>query len=131
MKFVSARYSNAENDQIIAIDEEGRESVVPVNSDHPVWTAYVEEGGAIDEYIKPSTHTPDIVSSRQFFLQLAVSGLSSQVSAWVAQQDELTQIAFNKSATFRRDDVMLQQGFAGLGFTTGQVDEFFLSASLL
>ena len=31
------------------------------------------------------------------------------------------QIAFNKSATFRRDDEMLQQGFAGLGFTVEQV----------
>jgi len=34
------------------------------------------------------------------------------------------QIAFNKSATFRRDDEMLQQGFAGLGFTAEQVDQF-------
>jgi hypothetical protein len=71
----------------------------------------------------------DVISSRQFFLQLTVASLTSQVEAWVAQQDTLVQIAFNKSATFRRDHEMLQQGFAGLGFTVEQVDQSFTSAA--
>jgi hypothetical protein len=58
-------------------------------------------------------------------LQLAVAGLSSQIYAWVASQAELVLIAFNKSATFRGDDEILQQGFAALGFTSEQVDGFF------
>jgi hypothetical protein len=79
----------------------------------------------------PAAIIPAVISSRQFFLQLALSGLTDQVSAWVAQQDPLVPIAFNKSATFRRDDEMLQQGFAGLGFTVEQVDAFFTAASAL
>lgn len=77
----------------------------------------------------PGVVVPTAISSRQFFLQLALAGLTDQVNAWVAMQTELVQIAFNKSATFRRDDEMLQQGFAGLGFTVEQIDAFFTSAA--
>ncbi|WP_457300027.1 hypothetical protein [Phyllobacterium sp. P5_D12] len=72
---------------------------------------------------------PTVISSRQFFLQLAVSGLTDQVTAWVSAQDPLVQIAFNKSATFLRADEMLQQGFSGLGFTVEQLDGFFTAAA--
>lgn len=86
--------------------------------------------GAVMEYT-PEPVAPDVVSSRQFFLQLALAGLTDQVSAWVATQYPLVQIAFNKSATFRRDDEMLVLGFDALGFTVEQVDAFFTEAAAL
>lgn len=80
---------------------------------------------------EPKDPVPTVISSRQFFLQLAISGLTVQVSAWVATQTVLVQIAFDKSATFIRTDPMLQLGFAELGFTSEQIDAFFTAASAL
>ena len=74
---------------------------------------------------------PDRVTRRQFRLQLIDSGLLEQVEAWVATQDIRTQAAYADSGTFLRTDEMLQQGFAGLGFTEEQVDQFFTEAASL
>ncbi|MBZ9600770.1 hypothetical protein [Phyllobacterium chamaecytisi] len=129
MKFVSAQYVGV--DKIKAVDEQGVEYFIPAQSDVSPWPEYIASGGAVDPYIAPEPVIPDVVSSRQFFLQLAIAGISEQVEEWIAQQDALVQIAFNKSATFRRSDEMLQHGFTGLGFTVEQVDGFFAQASLL
>ena len=90
-----------------------------------------KSGGVIELYVPPSPKIPDEVPSRQFFLQLEISGLSVPVKTWVGQQSELVQIAFEKSAKFQRKDSMLQQGFAALKFTTEQIDQFFAGAAAL
>jgi hypothetical protein len=74
---------------------------------------------------------PNRVSRRQFKMQLAISGLSAQVTTWVAAQDELVQIAFNESGEFARDEPMMQAGFAALGFAPEQIDAFFTAAAAL
>lgn len=77
----------------------------------------------------PPEPVPDRVSSRQFKLQLAIDGLKPSVDAWVAAQDELTQIAYEYSGEFVRDEPMMQAGFAALGFTPEQGDAFFVAAA--
>lgn len=72
---------------------------------------------------------PDRVTSRQFKLQLYMSGLLSQVEAWVASQTQDVQIAFEYSGTFVRNEPMMVSGFTQLGFTSEQIDSFFLAAS--
>lgn len=79
----------------------------------------------------PAEPVPDRVTSRQFFLQLEALGLLSAVEAWVDSQALPLQIAFERSSSFVRDDVMLQQGFAALSFSTEQIDGFFRAASEL
>jgi hypothetical protein len=74
---------------------------------------------------------PDRVSANQFGKQLIAAGLMDQVNAWVSEQDAETQWSFNRSATFVRDDPMMQTGFAALGFTSAQIDAFFVAAALL
>lgn len=74
---------------------------------------------------------PSRVSSRQFKMQLAISGLKAQVDGWVAAQDELTRIAYEFSGEFVRDEPMLQAGFAALEFTAEQGDAFFTAAAKL
>jgi hypothetical protein len=71
------------------------------------------------------------VSARQFRLMLRRSGLLDQVKAWVAQQDGETQDAFEYSGTFVKDSPMMSAGFAVMGFTPKQVDEFFTAAAQL
>lgn len=74
---------------------------------------------------------PDRVTSRQFKLQLLSAGLFDQVEAWIGNQDQAIQIAYQASSTFVRDEPMMQAGFTDLGFTPEQIDAFFLAASEL
>lgn len=90
--------------------------------------SFVEE---LNDPREPTIPVPDAVSRRQFKLQLEISGLTAPVSAWVAAQSTLIQIAFAESGSFLRSDPMLQQGFVGLGFTEQQIDEFFIAAGNL
>ncbi|AHF83701.1 hypothetical protein RLEG3_18545 [Rhizobium leguminosarum bv. trifolii WSM1689] len=71
------------------------------------------------------------VSARQFRLRLRRSGLLDQVKAWVAMQDGETQDAFEYSGTFVKESPMMAAGFAAMGFTPQQIDEFFVAASQL
>ena len=77
------------------------------------------------------TPVPDRVSARQFRMQLRISGLLAAVVDWVAGQDPLVQDSFEYSSSFVRSEPMMQAGFAKLGFSSEQVDEFFVSASKL
>ena len=110
---------------------DGQTMLVP-NDPGNIHRAMIAEWEAQGNVIGPSTpNIPELVSSRQFFMMLELSGLTIPVQNWVASQNTVIQIAFERSATFVRADPMLQAGFAGLGVTTQQVDDFFLSASQL
>lgn len=99
--------------------------------DGSVKEGYLYDGDVFSAPPEPLPSQPKVVSRRQFKMQLAIAGLSDQVSEWVAQQSQLIQIAFNESGTFNLEDEMLQQGFADLGFTSDQVSQFFSDASTL
>ncbi|RUM06824.1 hypothetical protein [Rhizobium chutanense] len=71
------------------------------------------------------------VSARQFKLQLLAEGLLDEVDAWVGQQPREVQIAYEYSGTFVMDSPMMKEGFAAMGFTNGQVLEFFTAAAQL
>ncbi|MDQ0996860.1 hypothetical protein QFZ34_002042 [Phyllobacterium ifriqiyense] len=79
----------------------------------------------------PKPVVPDRLSRRQFRLALIDAGLLEQVEGWIATQDIRTQAAYADSSTFLRTDEMLQQGFAGLGFTEEQINQFFTAAASL
>lgn len=79
----------------------------------------------------PPAPVPDRVSARQFKMQLQIDGLLATVEAWIGQQDALVQIAYANSGTFVRDEPMMLAGFAALGFTEQQIDEFFTAAAAL
>lgn len=79
----------------------------------------------------PVAIVPDRVTARQFKLQLLAAGLIDDVEAWIATQPRAVQIAYEYSGTFVRDEPMMQAGFAALGFTEQQVDDFFTAAAAL
>lgn len=79
---------------------------------------------------EPAT-TVETVSARQFKLQLLAAGLIDEVEAWIAQQDRATRISYEYSGSFVKSSLMMQAGFAAMGFTSEQVDEFFTAASAL
>lgn len=100
-------------------------------------TVDIQTGKRIEEEWEPPFTPPepivipDSVTARQFKMQLVISGLKAIVDAWAAQQEELVQIAYEYSGNFVRTEPMMQAGFAELGFTEEQRDEFFLAASKL
>ena len=97
-----------------------------------IWNkAIAGDYGEIAEYVIPPEAIPDRVSSRQFSMQLIISGLKDSVDVWIASQDELTKCAYEKSSSFVKTDDMMQEGFTALGYTSEQIDQFFLAASKL
>ncbi|MDG4895552.1 hypothetical protein P9272_18440 [Mesorhizobium sp. WSM4976] len=79
----------------------------------------------------PQISPPDSVSARQFKLQLLYAGLLDEVEGWIAGQATAVQIAYGNSGSFVRQSPMMQAGFASLGFTSKQIDEFFVAAAML
>ncbi|WP_245437573.1 hypothetical protein [Neorhizobium tomejilense] len=74
---------------------------------------------------------PASVTARQFKLQLVAAGLIDSVDAWIFTQDRATQVAYEYSGSFVRNEPMMQAGFAAMGFSPEQIDDFFLAASKL
>lgn len=79
----------------------------------------------------PAVIVPERVTARQFKLQLLAAGLLDQVETWIAAQDQAVQIAYANSGTFLRTEPMMQTGFAALGFTSDQIDAFYVAAAAL
>ena len=82
-------------------------------------------------HVTPAPVVPDRVTARQFKLQLLAAGLLDQVETWVASQDQAVQIAYANSGTFLRTEPMMQTGFTALGFTSEQIDAFYVAAAAL
>lgn len=86
------------------------------------------DDAAVVEYLsKPLPVTS--VSARQFRVMLRRAGHLDAVKAWVAQQDGEIQDAFEYSGTFVKDSPMMAAGFAAMGITAQQIDDFFIAAS--
>jgi hypothetical protein len=90
-----------------------------------IWDALTQAYGVI-----PPTSI-NSVSARQFKLQLLASGLLDQVDAWIATQSKAVQIAYEYSGMFVRTEPMMAAGFAAMGFTAEQIDDFFTAAAEL
>jgi hypothetical protein len=127
---VSAVYANKDHTAAVVQTEEAG-SVAVSEIDTPDQWAVMLDWGEPEPFEEPPEPIPDRVTARQFFLQLEAAGLLDDVEAWIEQQALPVQIAYARSSTFVRDDVMLQQGFEALQFTPEQVDAFFQAAAAL
>lgn len=82
--------------------------------------------------IKPvQEEVPVRVTSRQFKMQLVLSGLKAAVDEWVSEQPEVVQVAYEYSSNFVRDEPMMQAGFTAMGFSQQELNDFFIAASKL
>ena len=133
MQYVSAKYVNGFNDIIVVqvMGDDGQSYYLDENSEVSPWPEYLAMGGTIDPLEPAIELVPDRVSRRQFRLALIDADMLELVEGWIATQDIRTRAAYADSGTFVRSDEMLQSGFAALGFTTDQIDEFFTDAAAL
>lgn len=74
---------------------------------------------------------PASVTSRQFKMQLVISGIKDAVDEWVSKQPEIVQVAYEYSSNFVRDEPMMQTGFIAMGFREQELNKFFIDASKL
>ncbi|MBY5743502.1 hypothetical protein HFO28_07835 [Rhizobium leguminosarum] len=86
---------------------------------------------AVQAFMNPQLSAVQSVSARQFKLQLLSAGLLDAVNAWVSQQSRAVQIAYEYSGTFVKDSPMMTGGFAAMGFSPQQIDDFFAAAAEL
>lgn len=92
---------------------------------------WIADGNLVHPYVPVAAPIPDRVTARQFKLQLLADDLIDGVEAWIATQPRAIQIAYDTRGTFVRDEPMMQAGFAALGFSATQVDEFFTAAAAI
>lgn len=102
------------------------------------WRLCGRPGQSLDDLVTEINKAPPVivavpasVSSRQFKLQLLAAGLLDQVDAWISSQSKAVQIAYEYSGSFVRTEPMMAAGFAAMGFTDQQIDDFFTAAAAL
>jgi hypothetical protein len=72
---------------------------------------------------------PAQVSRLQAMVALSDAGLLSNVQAWVAGQDELTQLIWSSATMFSRSSALLARAAAALALTAAQLDQLFAAAA--
>lgn len=93
--------------------------------------SWIDAGNTLTPYTVPGPAVPERVTARQFKLQLLAVGLIDQVETWVTSQSRQVQIAYANSGTFIRNDPMMESGFTELGFSSVQIDSFYVAAAAL
>lgn len=110
--------------------ENGRIVAASISRQADITDEIDEDDGELLAFLNPSAVIASI-SSRQFKLQLLSAGLLDAVDAWVAQQPREVRIAYEYSGTFVKDSPMMMAGFAAMGFTPQQIEDFFAAAAEL
>lgn len=99
----------------------------------PDWTQ-AEADAALAAYdpgwVDPAS-IPTSVTPLQARKALRAAGLKASVDAWITQQDEETQEAWEFAVEIERNSDVIVNAAASLGLTDEQVDNLFIAASQL
>ena len=77
------------------------------------------------------TPVPKWVSAKQVRILLLRKGLLAQVKQMIAQQDEATQIEWEFSEKYERDNPLLLSLAANIPLDSAQIDQFFIEAAAI
>jgi hypothetical protein len=123
----------------------------PGNLDYQAYFAWLAEGNEPNPYVPPPPPVPQEISDRQFFQQAAVAGVITQAEALAAVQtgtipavlqamvdaiqdaDErfAATMILSGATIFERNHPLTEAIGVGAGWTSEQIDQFFMLASLL
>lgn len=119
------------------------------NRDYVAYLAWVAEGNTPSPYVPPPPVVPQTISDRQFFQQAAIAGLITQPEALAAVQtgtvpavlmsvvdglqDETqrfsAQMVLAGATVFERNHPLTEAVGAALGWSSEQIDAFFIAAA--
>ena len=123
----------------------------PGNTDYREYLAWLDAGNTPEPYVPPPPPIPSIISDRQFFQQAAILGIITQAEALAAVQtgaipavlqtivDGITDpdqkfaatMLLSGATVFERNHPFTEAVGAALGWTSAQVDQFFVAAAQL
>lgn len=119
----------------------------PANRDRAAYAAWVAAGGVPDPYVPPAPSVPQGISDRQFFQQLAVTGIITEAEAVAAVSTGTIPAALQAlvdtlpadarfgavmllsgAVTFSRSHPLTEAIGAAHGMTQEQIDELWSAA---
>jgi hypothetical protein len=113
------------------------------------YQAWLSQGNSPDRYVPPLPPIPQSISDRQFFQQLAVTGIITQdealasnaavipaplltiINAMPSDQQFDAKMLLSGATVFERDHPMTLAIGAAYGWTAAQIDAFFMAAAAL
>lgn len=137
---------------ILVRDEDG--AYIPSdhgNRDYREYLAWVDEGNTPNPYVPPPPPIPQTISDRQFFQMAAIAGLLTEDEALAAvatgvipgvlqsivdgiqdaNQKFGAKMLLSGATVFERTHPLTEAVGASLGWTSEQIDQFFMAADKL
>jgi hypothetical protein len=113
------------------------------------YRAWLDAGNTVEPYVAPRTPVPQTISDRQFFQMATISGLITQADALAAVQtgtippvlaavidglpDDaqkfVAQMTLAGATIFERHHPLTEAVGVALGWTSEQIDQFFIQAA--
>ncbi|MDE3021844.1 MAG: hypothetical protein KGI54_08295 [Pseudomonadota bacterium] len=81
--------------------------------------------------VSSSEALASVVTRRQGRLALAQAGLLTTLETWVGTQPISTQVWYQDTSSFNRNNALIAQAATALGWTTAQLDSLFTLAGTL
>jgi hypothetical protein len=145
-----SEYQLTASDTIIRLADNAFIPNDPANVDFQAYAAWLAAGNVPDPYVAPVPPLPEQISDRQFFQQLALSGIITTaealaavktgeipvaiqviVNAMPADQQFNAQMILSGATVFERNHPMTIAIGEAYGWTSEQVDGFFRTAAAL
>lgn len=142
-------YRLTETDYVIRIADGASVPNDPSNRDRAEYEAWLEAGGVPEPYVAPPISVPQSISDRQFFQQLSIAGSITQadalasnaavipsplltiIDAMPAEQQFAAKMLVSGATVFERSHPMTIAIGTAYGWSSEQIDDFFVAAVVL
>lgn len=144
-----ADYRLTENEFVVRVEDGASIPNDPANRDRAEYESWLANGGVPEPYVPPPAPVPQSISDRQFFQQLAAQGVISEDEALAScaavipapllalieqlpsDQQFAAKMLVSGATVFERNHPMTIAIASAYGWTSDQLDAFFIAAATL